>query len=308
MKNRLLALFEKHHINSLCFIDVGAKGQLDFLPALAPITDITGFEPNPAELDLLQQKYRKNDFKSLHLFHHCLSDQDGDVSFNVTRHSAMSSVLDTDLANYHKHFGLYENFEGWKSNIAIDNVITAPSTRLDAFMADKNGTIDYLKIDTQGSELKILQGAEKGLNEKRINILKVEVSTIAVYRDQALFSDIDVYLRAKGYILVDLITYRNSYTPVFGRNQHKSKHYSPCGDAIYVLDPDYLTDKNKLKSGFLLLWLGYSSFGSYLITASGVSDSELQFLTNHDFISVAEKCKRLLINLCPPFLLHWFKG
>lgn len=307
MDNRIIKIFKAYHIESLFFIDVGAKDQLDFLEDLSSIIDIIGFEPNPVELDSLKAKYQKHPFKSLELVGSCLSDSEGEVPFNITRHSSMSSLLNTDLGNYQKHFGLYKNFEGWKSNIEIENVIPASTIRLDTFLKDRPGTIDYLKIDTQGSELKILHGTEQLLNEKRINILKVEVSTIAVYQDQVLFSDIDIFLRSKGYFLIDFITYRDNYTPVFAGSHDKSCHYAPCGDAIYVLDPEFLSSKDKLKSGFLLLWLGYYSIGSYLINASDLSFEEKKSLTRHNFIPFRKKVKQLFVNICPPIVLHWLK-
>ncbi|MCF6128466.1 FkbM family methyltransferase [Flavobacterium sp. AS60] len=307
MDNRIITILKKHNIDSLFFIDVGAKDKLDFLEDLSTITNIVGFEPNPIELEILKEKYIQHNFKSLALIGNCLSDYEGEVSFNVTKHSSMSSLLETDLGNYQKHFGLYKNFDNWKSNIAIENVIKTSAVTLDNFIKDKNETIDYLKIDTQGSELKILHGAAKLLNEKRINILKVEVSTIAVYQNQVLFSDIDIYLRDKGYVLVDFITYRENYTPVLANSHDKNCHYAPCGDAIYVLDSEFLSNENKIKSGFLLLWLGYYSLGSYLLNTSGLSIEEQKVFTNHNFISFRKKIKQLIINLCPPMVLQWFK-
>lgn len=307
MDNHINTIFKKHNIESLFFIDVGAKDKLDFLDILSAITAIIGFEPNPAELDFLREKYLKNNFKSLELIGDCLSDQDGEASFNITKHASMSSMLETDLSNYQRHFGLYKNFKDWTTNIEIEKVIKVASVTLDTFLKDKKNTIDYLKIDTQGSELKILQGAEKLLNEKRINILKIEVSTIAVYQNQVMFSDIDIYLRNKGYILVDFITYRDNYVPIWGSSHDKSYHSAPCGDAVYVLDPKSLTNENKIKSGFLLLWLGYYSLGSYLINDSRLSAEEQKVLINHDFIPRREKMKQLLKNLCPPIVLHWLK-
>ncbi|WP_181369006.1 FkbM family methyltransferase [Flavobacterium pallidum] len=304
MDNQIIPILNHHNIESLFFIDVGAKDKLDFIHELSSITNMVGFEPNPAELQLLQEKYRKHPFKSLELSGQCLSDTEGEVSFNITKHASMSSLLETDADNYQKHFGLYSNFNSWKSNIEIENVVKVAAVKLDNFIKDQNAVIDYLKIDTQGSELKILHGAEKLLSAKRINILKIEVSTIAVYQNQVMFSDIDIYLRDKGYVLVDFITYRQHYKPVFG-NSHKSYHSAPCGDAVYVLKPEFLTNQNKVKSGFLLLWMGYYSLGSYLLRESGLSMQEHNILTAFDFVSRGEKIKQLLKNICPPIILHW---
>lgn len=58
---------------------------------------------------------------------------------------------------------------------------------------------DYLKLDTQGSELEILQGAGGLLDQTRC--IDVEVEFNPIYRGQPLFADIDRFLRDRGFVL-----------------------------------------------------------------------------------------------------------
>jgi hypothetical protein len=67
--------------------------------------------------------------------------------------------------------------------------------------AGDNGVqyIDYLKVDTQGAELSILKGAGDLLDSARV--LEVEVEFNPIYKGQPLFSDVDTFLRDKGFVL-----------------------------------------------------------------------------------------------------------
>lgn len=56
--------------------------------------------------------------------------------------------------------------------------------------------LDYLKIDTQGSELDVLNG----LGDFRPFLIKTEVSAIPLYRDQPLCFEIEAFLGSLGYL------------------------------------------------------------------------------------------------------------
>ena len=60
------------------------------------------------------------------------------------------------------------------------------------------GSIDFLKVDAQGSELNIIRNGEKSL--KNCLGMQLEVSYVCLYENQPSFGEIDVYLRGKGYI------------------------------------------------------------------------------------------------------------
>ena len=59
-----------------------------------------------------------------------------------------------------------------------------------------------LKLDVQGYELAVIDGAERTL--QRTALLEVEVSVRALYEGQPLLADVLDVLRAKGFALVAL--------------------------------------------------------------------------------------------------------
>ncbi len=76
---------------------------------------------------------------------------------------------------------------------------------IDSF-CEANGidTIDILKMDIQGGELRALKGAERMLKEQRVALLFLEVSFIYLYKNQALFHEIEEFLVAHDYVLYNL--------------------------------------------------------------------------------------------------------
>jgi hypothetical protein len=59
--------------------------------------------------------------------------------------------------------------------------------------------VDFMKLDTQGSELDIFRGGEQML--KSVRMLEVEVEFNELYLGQPLFGDIDRHLRERGFVL-----------------------------------------------------------------------------------------------------------
>src|SRR5688572_10177302 len=61
---------------------------------------------------------------------------------------------------------------------------------------------DFIKLDTQGSELDILRGGEKTL-ACAVGV-EIEVEFLPMYRGQPLFAEVDTFLRDSGFELHDI--------------------------------------------------------------------------------------------------------
>jgi FkbM family methyltransferase len=59
--------------------------------------------------------------------------------------------------------------------------------------------VDVMKLDVQGAELGVLRGAEQLL--RRVRLLELEVTFNPIYEGQPLFSEVDAYLRDRGFQL-----------------------------------------------------------------------------------------------------------
>jgi FkbM family methyltransferase len=124
-----------------------------------------------------------------------LSDRSGEATLHVTALPNMSSFLRPDadvMARYRK--------KGADTQIVGDE--SCPTERLDA-LAEKDGfRPDVLKVDTQGSELMVLNGANESLTT--VVLAEIEVSFFQRYVGQPLFSDIEAWMKDHGFELLEL--------------------------------------------------------------------------------------------------------
>jgi FkbM family methyltransferase len=95
-------------------------------------------------------------------------------------------------------------------------------------------SIDLLKLDLQGYELKALEGAKSLLSSKRILFVYLEVNFVPAYEGQATLTALYDYCTNFGYRLVGL------YPSEFNAHQF---HYRCGGDLLFVLED--LTGYNK---------------------------------------------------------------
>jgi len=103
--------------------------------------------------------------------------------------AGMTSLLEPDPAA----LNFFNGFEPWG---VVERKVPMPTRRLeDVAEVDP---LHFMKIDVQGSELMILQHGGTKLDE--LAMVQIEVSFVALYKNQATFGDIDVFMRAKGFI------------------------------------------------------------------------------------------------------------
>ena len=97
----------------------------------------------------------------------------------------MSSLLEPNL----ELLKLFHGFEKWGQ---VVNRIAMSTRRLDDLSEIE--TIDYLKLDVQGSELAILRGGAQKL--AKTLMIHLEIPFVPPYCNQPLFGDLDVFLRS----------------------------------------------------------------------------------------------------------------
>ena len=110
---------------------------------------------------------------------------------------------------------------------------------LDDFRREnKVRSFDYLKLDTEGSELEILMGSKETLSE--CLAVEVEVTFYETHKGRPLFSEIEMYMREIGFYLYDIDTYRHqrSSLPPIEKvySQPSSVGQMLWGDALFMRD------------------------------------------------------------------------
>ena len=130
--------------------------------------------------------------------------------------------------------------------------MTLDTVTLDQVMEREAGTEpvpDFLSLDTQGSELEILRGANH-IVENDVVAIMTEVEFIPVYQDQPLLNDITGYLAAKGFELASLTLFptngASNRTPIGLRGAG----FPQGGEALFLRRPDTI---DRLPNNNLLL-------------------------------------------------------
>lgn len=136
----------KKHLNEVSnCIDVGVlDGEiLDKFLKIAPGGQHFGFEPIPVKFEMLQKKYNNN--PQVSIFNAALGNENGRTSFNyVTSNPGYSGIRKRR----------YDRPDEKDTSIEV-NIRT-----LDSYMDDLPG-ISMIKIDVEGAEYLVLEGAKK---------------------------------------------------------------------------------------------------------------------------------------------------
>jgi FkbM family methyltransferase len=92
----------------------------------------------------------------------------------------------------------------------------------------------FIKLDTQGSELGILEGATRCLDS--VIGIEIETELAPMYKDAPLFPEVDVFLRDHGFELHDLNRF-------FWRDLEDRRMRFVCAEALYFKRRDKVQEK-----------------------------------------------------------------
>lgn len=227
-------------------VDVGAmwtgEGTDPFYPLLKQgSVKIVGFEPVQAECDKLNKMHAP---KRLYLPH--MIGDGRKRTFHECNHTMTSSL-------YEPYTQLLDKFQNLENLTQVVSRSEVKTHRLDdiAEVADT----DYLKVDVQGAEVDVFNGASNIL--KQTVMVHTEVEFVPMYRDQPLFSDVDQVMRRNGFLFHRFANIMGrTFKPLVNNNDVNA----PCSqmlwaDAVYIKDfmsLDELASEKLLKLAILL--------------------------------------------------------
>jgi len=173
--------FHKHlKIEPITLIDVGARWgfQRPWDQYPEDYFQYYGFEPDHKECERLN-KINKN--KNIIYIPVALSDDNNSETLYITREPGRSSIYEPNsdlIIQFHDS----EGFD-------ITKKISLKTTTLNSIMQHEGIDPDFMKLDVQGAELKIIKGANKF--HKRLFGFEVEVEFLEMYKRQPLFYEVD---------------------------------------------------------------------------------------------------------------------
>ena len=171
----------------LTLVDVGAAGGLHtrWKPAEERLR-LIGFEP----LDEM------SDDGAVLSLPWALGSADGSAELKVTKRVSMTSLLDPAS-------DLISRFWDKPEHTKIVERIPVEKRRLDDLASEHKFDPDFIKIDVQGGEMDVLQGAKRCLGDS-ILAAEIELSFIERYSGLTKFSDVVSFMEGQGFELFDL--------------------------------------------------------------------------------------------------------
>ena len=294
-------------------VDVGSRGGFEDLRTLRPSLHVYSLDADPAA------PLPSEEFASFHHFSLALHSSRGERDFFLTLHPSMSSLLEFDRSAFARHFGLMPGSAEFARGLEPHRRQTTETETADNFFRSQNlERIDFLKLDTQGTELEILKGAREYLRAGKVAVVKTEVLFQPVYRDQCTFSDIDRFMKDEGFMFVDCAFYPDAVAGVSSArairdvNLSEQARFTAVGDAFYVFRPDgyWRADKPSFmtRSAVVLNQLGYVSLAlDFLRSASFPPDRIEALLRATARVEPEPRWKRALRSHLPPSVYRGLK-
>jgi len=188
-----------------CIFDVGANiGQYrDFLRTNVGYEGlIISFEPDPQNLETLHEAQKKDE--KWFVYGYALGKDRKPLDFHIMKKSVFNSFLEPDSSET----------EEFKNNSVI-KIIRLETKRLDEVIKDikKTHTFNnvFLKLDTQGFDLEVFDGASGCLN--LIHGVQTEVSVMPIYKNMPAFEDSLQAFKSKGFEVSGLYSLSESRFP-----------------------------------------------------------------------------------------------
>lgn len=179
--------------------------------------------------------------------------------FHINNYNATSSLIPSDMEVMGKYVGL-------PTSCATESIVSVHTRRLDDALREALGTIptcDFLKVDVQGAECGVFEGAEETLS-KTLCVFS-EVEFVPIYKDQPLFADVDSMLRAKSFQFIDF--YEHGYCRYQSFADAPTSSGLLWANALYFRHEDTADDSALLR----MASIAYYNFGKIDLAAHYIS-------------------------------------
>jgi FkbM family methyltransferase len=179
-----------------------------------PGSYIHAFEPFDESFSFLKNRFQKTD----KIFFNNMALGDCSLANNkmyITQNKGSSSLLQPAK-------GANEFWEG--NPLSTQEEVKVETTTIDSYCQQYNiKSIDILKIDVQGNELKVLQGAKRMLKETRVKVIFTEISIAPNYEAQSEIDEVIKLLRENEYKIFN-----------FFKMKHKEGKLIECDVLFYA--------------------------------------------------------------------------
>ena len=218
-------------------LDIGARGGIDdrwrlfgeslqavgFDPSFTEVERLNAMEPNP-----------RVRYIAAYVGHRRMQGEGDDGTFSSDPISRTSSTHAFELQNRDSPRGAI--VQSHEQTPAADLI------EIDEFIRQNPCNVDFLKVDTDGSDFAVLRGARELLSGSGVMALAIEAPLVGcVCPDGNLFSNIDAYLQEMGYSVFSMeprFYSRAALPKLFRWNQPADTHAGQCrwADTLFCRD------------------------------------------------------------------------
>jgi FkbM family methyltransferase len=217
----------------LGFIDIGARGGTHpLVEPVAAATAVLGFEPDEAECARLKGSPEISDaWASFDLEPIALWNRDGTAPLHLCAADTNHSLLPVNEA-FINRYGM--------PKFAPVGQTSFRATTLDKVLygsyADRPHFGELIKIDTQGTEYEILEGAARTLEERCVAVV-AEVWFCEVYKGVKQFSEVEQLLRKHGFSFYGFASWHLRSRRQLDKRHEIGRERALYADAVFLKDP-----------------------------------------------------------------------
>lgn len=224
--------------NPIIVADVGARGgHLGEINNLKPYLSYYGFDADKEECKRIESVPHQ-DFNSYKILPYYVGKNEGLVDFHLFRDLGSSSKLKPN--------------QYFKNNYSVSHEITSTvsveSRTMDSILAENNLELpDFIKLDTQGTELEILKNSPKSLCN--CLLIESEIEIIEMYDGQPLIGEFLTFMDNNGFdiLYINRVFQNHSSYPgaargritftdiLFGKKESLLNGYQPTQIAKYLI-------------------------------------------------------------------------
>ena len=235
-------------------MDIGASGEPPPIwETLAPSSRYIGFDPDLREIHI----DRLTQYRSSTIFNEVITEKDGDqIPFYLTKSPFCSTTLDPSPSTT-AHWLERDLFLVQSHTQFRATTINKVMERL------KLSNLDWIKLDTQGTDLRLLNSIAPSAFARMLAI-DTEPGLIHIYEGEDMFSDVHRHLSSQGFWLShlnmggfyrmrrDTLETMHIDEPYVRRAVRKSPAYF---EARYLRTLEWLADQGVPSRDYLLLWI-----------------------------------------------------